>query len=218
MRISRGPFFAILLGLAVFSSYAQNEMDETDTSSPGALSPARANAIQIDPLSLYYGAIGANFEHLFAPKHGLMVQTNIGLTSKYKGYGLGIQYRRHYKSGYDQRGIGTAFWGPFVNLASYTSEITQTTSTSINNGPAETSTSIVPYKITYAAIGLNWGRRVLWDSGFNIVWRIGYGFPIADITIKDSENKLDSEAKSSVTALMKILSGIDGELSIGIAF
>jgi hypothetical protein len=218
MRKINVTISAIVMSILFLSPYAQEEADDSGSPSGEKAAPARINAIQTNPLSLYAGSLGFNYEHLFLPNSGLLIEADVGSSSAYKGFGLGIHYRRHYKSRDNQKGLDSPFWGPFINFASYTSKAEITTSTSTNYGPAVSSTSTVPFSVTYAVIGANWGRRWIWDSGINLVFRIGYGFPIAKINFKDSQNVMNSDSERTFASVMKLIYGIDGELSIGYAF
>lgn len=196
-------FAAILVSIFALSPCAQDD----DTLN------LRTHAIQTNPLSMLSGAVGVNYEYLFLPRNGVAVEAVIGASPVYKGFGAGLHYRRHYHSKPGHKGLDSPFWGPFINVASFESEMQYTES-----GSRGSSTYTIPFSATYAAIGLNWGRRWVWNNGFSVVTRIGYGLPIVSLDIDDSEHEMEAEARDMVVTVMKVVYGIDGELSIGFAF
>jgi len=160
------------------------------------------NAINLNTLGLAFGNISASYEHLFNGKHGLMMQGTFIYNS---GYGAGVHYRHHYFSKLKHNGINSPFWGPFLYFEKRPGIATVT---------SDDSTEKYDFEITYLKAGLNAGRRWVWGA-FTMAFRIGYGYPlIADFKWPPNE----SEEVKTIETIIKVIAGIDGELSIGFVF
>ena len=65
--------------------------------------------------------------------------------------------------------------------------------------------------------GLNIGKRWVWDSGINVVVRIGYGYAILSMTANTNDPNVNNFL-SDIKPILQALAGFDAELSIGYAF
>ena len=63
--------------------------------------------------------------------------------------------------------------------------------------------------------GINFGKRKVWKSGFTYTYRLGYGIPITR-NLDWINGKPDNHKTYEV--FYTIVSGLDGELSIGFCF
>lgn len=162
------------------------------------------NAVNLYALGLVMGNAKGNYEHLFGGRHGLVIESAIYTGQQSSGTSFDLQYRYHYFTKEKHNGLNSPFWGPFVYI-----EESQTKLEDLNTGATyEISTS-------YAKAGLDWGRRWVWGSGFNICFRIGYGLPL----MADYEwSPVEHEQAAQIEALTTVLGGIDGELTLGWAF
>jgi len=67
------------------------------------------------------------------------------------------------------------------------------------------------------SIGLNAGKRWVWNSGFNIVFSLGYGFAIDNRQANPSDNSIESILDQFEKGY-DFMSPFLGELSIGYTF
>jgi hypothetical protein len=159
---------------------------------------AAANTLNISPISLVLGSINGNYEHLFAGRHGIFVEGGYGIDNK-KGYGGG--YRFHYRKE-TKNNIISSYLGFFIKW--------QYASTNFED---DDESYDLEFRILTA--GFNWGTRYdLWGP-LNFAWRIGYGIPFKT-EFNWAPQKHDKY--KTIEALVKIFTGIDSEVSIGIAF
>lgn len=172
----------------------------------GASEYSQRNAINFNPLGFLFGSLGANYEHLFGNENGLFLEGGYVASSVAGGFNTALHYRRHYHTKPNHSGMNSPFWGPFIYY--------ENSSTEIPN-PESGSPEEYDVDIQYLKAGVNWGRRWIFGKTFNLVFRIGYGFPlIADFEWQPGE----PEEVETIETVTKIIAGIDGELSIGFAF
>lgn len=160
------------------------------------------NALNVTPLDFFQNSIGGNFEHLFAVKHGLLIEGYYTFDTKFSG--VTGAYRYHFDNVKENNSIISSFFGLFVTSRKVRAEYKDKDKDEKYN-----------IDIKLFTIGLDYGTRYsLWDS-FNFAWRVGYGYPFtADFSWSPKKHKdYDSTEK-----LYRIFMGIDAELSIGIVF
>lgn len=186
-------------------------------------------AISVQPLFPIFSSYFANIEYLFASRHSFFFEA--GYIGSYKmsvgiwnsssdarkaswrtvrGHTLTLQYRYHFSDGLD-----SGFIGPFVKYGFLSGNIlsadTDPNLISINL----TSQPEIGFAATYGTIGVNIGRRWVWDSGVTMAVRIGSGmsFPVYKYALSGYE----SEKKIFTEAFFLFLT-VDAEFSIGYAF
>lgn len=188
-KIFMGLFLVLILSQISFSQDSINDLDQT-------------NSISIYPLGIVFGNAAFNYEHLFHGKHGIMIQCSFPFFGKTKGYTGALHYRHHYFSKQKHIGLNSPFWGMFAYYEKSEAEI-------------EDGYNQYNLKINFMKAGINWGRKWIFNSGFNICFRIGYGIPfIAEFDWSPTE----PDNVEAIEALTKILGGIDGEFTIGYSF
>ena len=173
------------------------------------------HAININPLGLALGAYGGNYELLLGQTHGIVLEAAYSSTkassgsddATVKGGGGGIQYRWHWSNA-----MQSGFLGVFVRYSSATGTgVVTTTSGSI------TTKSNFDVSMSGTTIGLNIGKRWVWDNGINIAARIGYGYTNLNLSTTSSNtdvNKFINDLKP----ILQAVAGFDAELSVGYAF
>lgn len=190
----------VILFFTINSIYSQEVIG--DTSQP---SIQRDNAVNIYPIALVTGNFAGNYEHLFNNRHGLMVQGSFAF-GKATGFSAALHYRYHYFSKPQHTGLNSPFWGPFAYYEKSNADV------KVKSDDIDTTYNV---DVTYMKVGANWGRRWMWGNGFNIGFRIGYGLPlIAEFDWHGETTDLIEQVES----ITKVVAGIDGEFSIGIAF
>jgi hypothetical protein len=161
-------------------------------------------AVNTNPLSLVLGSYGGNVEVLLNGKHGLMAEAGFSNSATASATVASFHYRHHYFTKPRHQNMNSPFWGPFF----YYEKSHGTIADNANN---------INYTvdILYGKLGLDWGRRWVWNNGFNICFHIGYGLPlIADFDWHGNE----PDQVDVIENLTKLIAGIDGGLSLGFAF
>lgn len=173
------------------------------------------HAINLNPVGIAFGSYGGNYELLLAQTHGLVFEgayANINYSSgsnesRSKGWGLSFNYRWHWSNAME-----SGFLGVF---ARYSSAVGTGTVTATSGSVSTKSNFDVDMKTT--TFGLNIGKRWVWDSGINVVVRIGYGYAILSMTANTNDPNVNNFL-SDIKPILQALAGFDAELSIGYAF
>ncbi|MEW6752780.1 MAG: hypothetical protein AB1505_17645 [Candidatus Latescibacterota bacterium] len=165
--------------------------------------PGPSDALSVGPLSLVLGSMGGSYEHLVSERVGLVLEGGYAFSREYS---LAAGLRRHYSSAPDREpGLCAPYWGPFVRFSRASVEM-------------EDPDTEEQYELDVRSlnIGLAWGkRRFLFGDSFTLAWRMGYGVPVYQ-EMRWADGKPDySEV---IEVLVTVFGGIDGELSVGVAF
>ncbi|NLT52183.1 MAG: hypothetical protein GXX85_14865 [Ignavibacteria bacterium] len=160
-----------------------------------------ANALNIDPAGVFFGNLTMNYEHLFGKRHGLFIESGLG---KKDFYLAGAGYRFHYFNDEDTAGINSGFFGVFVKSGRNYMQF---------EGENKKKYDV---NLEYLSAGINIGYRYKWGEYFNYSWRIGCAFPLqSDFKWHPADKPEDYK---DFQTICKILSYIDGEISIGYNF
>lgn len=177
----------------------------------------RKNAIDIQPLKLMSG-LTINYERLLGEKTGLFLEGSAylydPLGSDSHGFGTGVQFRFHRFNNPKQVGLSSPYWGPTL----YFEKSSGSAEVATANG-FSSSIEKVEFDLTALRVGISTGRRWIYDSGFNIDLRGGYGiFPLYNLSWNDPKKSIAESDKDKVKTLSKVLGGIDFGFSLGFAF
>lgn len=163
--------------------------------------PPRHHRIQIDPLGLLGGSLGAHYEIRFNRHHALALEgyyTFPLLGSK--GRIMGGMYRYYYKQ--------NTFGGIFVKNGYLSSKLPS---------PERGDTTTYTYSIEFLTIGLNWGKSWYLKKRFPLTLRIGAGYPAINRFVW--KNGIEyPEMPSLFENMARFSACLDSELSIGISF
>lgn len=158
-------------------------------------------AFQVKPLDPVFGRVTANYEHLINQKHGLYFEGSLLDSRHSTGNVFTIGYWRHREGK-----MSGKFWGPFIKIADYESEIQEKT---------DEGTRWRCYSIESVAAGLCTGKRWVYKSGFSIVFRVGYGYPFVDFKWVGDKPE---EGAGIIKGMLWLMEGLSGELSVGWSF
>ena len=165
------------------------------------------HALNICPIAPLFGIYAVNYEYLFSPKNGIVARVEYEDVPKAytdakiesNGLAFSLNYRRHIKGE-----LESLFWGAYARYRTY-------------KGDGETNIENFNFTLPSFTIGLNAGKRWVWNSGFNITLSAGYGYSIDNrkttpnsIAINAALDQLEKE--------YDFMSPLYGELSIGFAF
>ena len=162
------------------------------------------NSINFGFASVQTSSLSVNYEHLFGTSNGMVLGLPVFNFYESTNRGFSLSYRRHLISG-----MNSGFWGIFVNYASITSEIRSDDVSTNNNNEYR-------FKSKSLSIGPNIGLRWVDQTGINIVIRAGYGIPFT--TFKWVDTPADPKFAKHHETAFKVITGIDGELTIGYCF
>ncbi len=184
----------------------QVEEDSTSTKSYSRRSEFK-HAINICPIAPIFGFYSINYEYLISPKNGIIArfdyedipQTYTAASIESSGIGFTLNYRRHFSGE-----MNSLFLGAYTRYRNY-------------KGKGELESEKLDLDIQSYSFGLNAGKRWAWNSGFNIVFSLGYGI---DINTRKA-NPTDDSIEAIVDQFEEdydFMSPFYGEFSIGYAF
>jgi hypothetical protein len=188
------------------SALAQVEQDSSLTI-PNSPRSEFKHAINICPIAPIFGFYSINYEYLISPKNGFVARfdyedvpkTYTDASIESSGIGFTLNYRRHFSEE-----MNSLFLGAYTRYRIY-------------KGSGELDLEKIDLTLQSFSIGLNAGKRWAWDSGFNIVISLGYGFDI-----NNSETNPDDGSFDHIVDQFKkeyeFMSPFYGEFSIGYAF
>lgn len=165
------------------------------------------NALNICPIAPLFGIYAVNYENLFSPKNGIVARieyedvpkTYTDANIELNGLAFSLNYRRHIDGE-----LESFFWGAYARYRTY-------------DGDGEINSDKFDFKLPSFTIGLNVGKRWVWDGGFNITVSAGYGYSTDSRESSPSNNAINS-AIDQLEKEYDFMSPLYGELSIGFAF
>lgn len=186
--------------------FAQQE-DTLSANNINSVTKEFNNAINMCPGGIIFGIYSFNYEYLIKQSHGIVARFDYESVSETldddnmdaDGYGFTLNYRWHWN-----QKMGSFFVGSFLRYKIY-------------NGNATANLEAFEFTLREATLGLNIGKRWVWNSGLNIAAAFGYG--VSSLT-KETE----PTSESIESTLDKFIDGYDfigpfyGEISIGYAY
>ncbi len=210
VKINRfGHIGLIVLLVGLFSAvnlYAQGNAS-MDNSNKETSVEQFTNAVNMCPLALAFGYFSANYEHLFTPAHGLVVRldyesvpgTFTDANIEASGYAIVLNYRWHLA-----KQLKSLYFGTYVRYREF-------------NGTGQLEGTDFDFTMPEFTLGLNVGKRWVWNNGFNINFALGYGFYKQDRNIDPSTPGISS-AMDQFEKDYEFSGPFLGEFSIGYAF
>jgi hypothetical protein len=202
---SKLAIFAICILLC--SNLAAQVEKESDSSSLVSPRIEFKHALNVCPIAPVFGIYAINYEYLISPKNGIVARfeyeavpdtyTDANIESSGKAFTL--NYRRHLKEG-----MNSLFLGAYTRYRKY-------------KGDGELDSEKFDFTLSSYTFGLNAGKRWAWNSGFNIVFSVGYGYS-ADSREAIPTNEGIEAVLDQLEDEYDFMSPFLGELSIGYAF
>jgi hypothetical protein len=195
----------ILIALIAIMGYSQGPSQKKTVDN--ADSKTFKQALNFCPGGPIFGVYALNYEYLFKPHHGMLIRFDYEAVPKSytdaniesSGVAFILNYRYHFSGK-----LGSPFIGTYARYKIYS-----------GNGALDSQE--FDFKLNHFTLGLNAGKRWVWNSGFNMTFQLGYGF--------DASNRTATPGNSSIESTLDIFEKsydfIDpffGELSIGFAF
>lgn len=164
-------------------------------------------AINTCPGGVAFGIFSVNYEYLFKSKHGLVLRADYehipGTYSDAQIDAFGAAVILNYRYHFNQQ-MNSYFAGAYSRARIY-------------KGDAQWNNETVNFSLPELTLGINVGRRWVWNSGINVTFALGYGhtFKTRNIDIDDAgfDEKIDEFEKK-----YNFSNSFLGELSIGYAF
>ena len=198
-----------VLSICIFLSGNVVAQVEEESSSPKSSSPRSEfkHALNICPIAPVFGIYAVNYEYLISPKNGVVARfeyedvpkTYTDASIESSGMSYTLIYRRHLSAE-----MNSVFLGAHTRYRMF-------------NGNGELESEKFDFTLNSLSIGLNAGKRWVWNSGFNIVFSLGYGIAI--------ENRESIPSNYDIEAVLDqfekeydFMSPLFGELSIGYSF
>lgn len=206
-------FILTSLMIVLFSTMAISQSLTYEPIESYTASQTFKHSINFCPGGIAFGVYAMNFEYLFKPHHGMVVRFDYEAVPKSyteaniesSGVAFILNYRYHFSGE-----LGSTFIGLYSRYKIYN-----------GYGRLEAEdfdfTQDFDFNLKHFTLGINAGKRWVWNSGFNITFQLGYGL--------DTDNRTATPSNADIESTLDLFENdyafIDpffGELSIGWAF
>ncbi|MCP5062967.1 MAG: DUF3575 domain-containing protein [Ignavibacteriae bacterium] len=199
----------IILILCIF--LISNLFAQQDVGSSTADSCASKNevnqAVNFCPGGIIFGIYAINYEYLAGKNHGLVARFDYESVSETlsndkmeaSGYAYTFNYRWHFSETMESFYVGS-----YVRYKLY-------------NGDATDGATKFDFTLHEYTLGLNAGKRWVWNSGFNINCAFGYGISKLNKETDPTSSSIDSKLDEFIDDYT-FIDPFYGEISIGYAF
>ncbi|MDD3742397.1 MAG: DUF3575 domain-containing protein [Lentimicrobiaceae bacterium] len=198
--------FTLSLGLMLISHFltGQNNDLKNDTTERRI---KFKHAINTCPGGVAFGIFSVNYEYLLNAKHGLVLRADYehipGTYSdaKIDAYGAAVilNYRYHFN-----QQMNSYFAGAFSRARIY-------------KGDGQWNNETVDFSLPEITLGVNLGRRWVWNSGINVTFSLGYGYTFKKKNIGTDDAGFEAKIED-FEKKYNFSNSFLGELSIGYAF
>lgn len=196
-----------LIAISIFSLLLSGTISAQVNEDKASSTSELKHAINICPIAPLFGIYAVNYEYLFSPKNGIVARveyedvpkayTDANIESN--GMAFSLNYRRHIAGE-----LESLFWGAYARYRTY-------------KGNGETDIESFDFTLPSFTIGLNVGKRWIWNSGFNLTVSAGYGYSTDNRKTTPSSTAIN-DAIDQLEKEYDFMSPLYGELSIGFAF
>jgi len=163
--------------------------------------------INMCPLGIALGIYSANYEYLLNQTHGFVARLDYEAVPKtYSDANLNVDgkaailnYRYHFN-----KKMNSYYLGAFTRYREY-------------SGDGISDNEKFDFKISEFTVGLNAGKKWVWNSGFNINFALGYGLSFDKRTTSRTSSAIEA-AVDTFENEYDFINGFLGEFSIGYAF
>ena len=205
----RGHFKLTTLIVCIFlisNLFAQQE--DTSSTTDSCTSKNKINqAVNFCPGGIIFGIYAFNYEYLVNGNHGVVArfdyenvsETLSEDTMEANGYAFTFNYRWHFSEAMESFYIGS-----YVRYKQY-------------QGDATDGATKFDFTLHEYTLGLNAGKRWVWNSGFNINCAFGYGISSLNKETNPTSSSIDSKLDEFIDNYT-FIDPFYGEISIGYAF
>jgi hypothetical protein len=164
-------------------------------------------AINMCPGGIAFGIFSFNYEHLFSQTHGLVCRFDYESVSesynddsiKANGFAIILNYRWHWSGAME-----SGYLGSYVRYRNY-------------KGTGTSGLTEFDFTMPELTLGLNIGKRWVWNSGFNINFALGYGISTYSMET-DPSNASNESTLTKFVDEYTFFGPFLGEFSLGYAF
>jgi len=200
--------FAVLILCIILTGnvFGQQEdsLSATDSISSGKIFN---QAINMCPGGIVFGVYSINYEYLFGQTHGLVARFDYESVSETlsddiidaDGYGFTLNYRWHLSGAME-----SLYLGSYLRYKIY-------------NGTGTSGLESFNFTLRDLTLGLNVGKRWVWNSGINVNCAFGYGFSTLSQETEPTSSSIDATLNEFINEYT-FIDPFYGELSIGYAF
>lgn len=186
------------------SAIAQEEKNMSATATSGKNAH---HAINMCPGGIAFGIYSFNFEHLISQTHGLVGRFDYesisdsysGNPIEINGFGFILNYRWHWSGSME-----SGFLGSYARYRIY-------------QGTGTSGVTEFDFTMPEFTLGLNAGKRWVWNSGFNLTFALGYGVSFSSRDVDPTDASIESTI-SAFEDEYTFLGPFLGEFSLGYAF
>lgn len=197
MKTTKSILFAYLMMFSL--NFGQNQDLDTEKSFK--------HSINFCPVALAFGFYSVNYEYMISDHDGLVFRVDYeSVPNTYSDAEINVDGKAailNYRYHIDGK-LESCYLGAFGRYRIY-------------QGAGTLNSQTFDFDISEFTIGLNAGKKWVWDSGFNINFTLGYGYTFDDKTVSISTPAIESSIKVFEKDY-DFNSGFFGELSIGYAF
>lgn len=164
-------------------------------------------AVNMCPGGIIFGIYSVNYEYLLSQTHGLVArfdyesvsETLSDDTMEADGFGFTLNYRWHFSGAMESFYVGS--------YARY----------KIYKGDATNGSTKFDFTLQEYTLGLNVGKRWVWNSGINVNCAFGYGVSSLNKKTDPSNSSIDSKLDEFIDGYT-FIDPFYGEISIGYTF
>lgn len=205
-RIQSNLTILIFCIFLISNLFAQQE-DTSSTTDSGTSKNEIYQAVNFCPGGIIFGIYAINYEYLAGKNHGLVArfdyenvsETLSEDTIEANGYAFTFNYRWHFSEAMESFYIGS-----YARYKQY-------------QGDATDGATKFDFTLEEYTLGLNAGKRWVWNSGININAAFGYGVSALNKETDPSNSSIDSQLDQFIDN-NTFIDPFYGEISIGYAF
>ena len=207
-RVKRLTFSTVVMITILFAVSANAQSHENFAKNDSVRSKKLARtAFNTCPGGIAFGFYSADMEHLFGAHHGVVLRGDLEtIPETYSdanidagGKAVILNYRYHFGGG-----LNSFYAGAYTRYRKITGDGT------LESGEFD-------FSLPECTIGLNAGKRWVWNSGFTLNFALGYGYAYDEL-------KVNNSSQAAIYAIdvfrddYAFGNGFMGEFSIGYAF
>jgi len=204
---TKSKLFILILCIFLISNLFAQQKDTPSTTDSSSYVKEINQAVNFCPGGIIFGIYAINYEYLVNRNHGLVArfdyenvsETLSEDTMEADGYAFTFNYRWHFSGAMESFYIGS-----YARYKYY-------------KGDATDGATKFDFTLQEYTLGLNAGKRWVWNSGFNINCAFGYGISKLDKETDPTSPSIEAKLDEFIDNYT-FIDPFYGEISIGYAF
>ena len=204
---TKSKLFILILCIFLISNLFAQQKDTPSTTDSSSYVKEINQAVNFCPGGIIFGIYAINYEYLVNRNHGLVArfdyenvsETLSEDTMEADGYAFTFNYRWHFSGAMESFYIGS-----YARYKYY-------------KGDATDGATKFDFTLQEYTLGLNAGKRWVWNSGFNINCAFGYGVSKLDKETDPTSPSIEAKLGEFIDNYT-FIDPFYGEISIGYAF